>query len=228
MTRPHRRTGNLLVQLASGPDGIGINFERAGTPCHFSSSLPCQVHRGFAHRVRCATCAQRLMPGVRGSPGKTCRLPLRLVGAIRMCLNPQSLDAPCILHPALRIASTEIAYADQRELHSSCTFSSSTAVICHLSQTFCATVNCSLILVSTLLAAHMTHVTPARLLGSAPPSPAVIIIPTLLPKSPHSVASALHVTIPALVRTFRLSLRRLVPDSRPNHLWAGSDCHLPL
>ena len=188
MTRPHRRAGNLLVQLASGPDGIGINFERAGTPCHFSSSLPCQVHRGFAHRVRCATCAQRLMPGVRGSPGKTCRLPLRLVDAIRMCLNPQSLDAPCILHPALRIASTEIAYSDQCELHSSCTFSSSTAA-CHLSQTVCATVNCncSLILVSTLLAASM----PSRSMSRPPDSSAQLPPPrTLLPPPPHSPSTA--------------------------------------
>ena len=189
------------MQLASGPDGIGINFERAGTPCHFSSSLPCQVHRGFAHRVRCATCAQRLMPGVRGSPGKTCRLPLRLVDAIRMCLNPQSLDAPCILHPALRIASTEIAYSDQCELHSSCTFSSSTAA-CHLSQTVCATVNCncSLILVSTLLAASM----PSRSMSRPPDSSAQLPPPRtlLLPPPPTRPP---RLSSPALVHTFRLS-----------------------
>ena len=51
---------------------LGASGQRAGTPRHLQAA--CQVPplpiRGFAHRVRSATCAQMLlslMPGVRGS-----------------------------------------------------------------------------------------------------------------------------------------------------------------
>ena len=48
---------NLLVQARR----VSLNLERAGTPCQSSLPGSSAVHRGFAQRVRSATCAQRLL-----------------------------------------------------------------------------------------------------------------------------------------------------------------------